>query len=95
MQLYDGIPIITNKMPLPERKGIPHHLLGCVSIEAEPWRVDVFTKKALGVVGAVFSMASRRRPFDLRSSLDRRDPCQGKSSHSRRRDTLLYTIIAL
>lgn len=50
MQLYDGVPIITNKMPVEGRRGIPHHLLGCVGLDVEPWRVDVFLQEALSVV---------------------------------------------
>jgi hypothetical protein len=50
MQLYDGLPILTNKMPVEEREGVPHHLLGCVKLDEEPWTVDVYTWRALQVV---------------------------------------------
>lgn len=47
MQLYHGLPIITNKMLENERKGIPHHLLGCIGLEEETWTVGKFVEKAL------------------------------------------------
>ncbi|KAJ9629696.1 tRNA dimethylallyltransferase, mitochondrial [Taxawa tesnikishii (nom. ined.)] len=37
MQLYAGLPIITNKIPAEERKGIPHHLLGCIGLDEQTW----------------------------------------------------------
>ncbi|KAI9810976.1 MAG: hypothetical protein M1827_005707 [Pycnora praestabilis] len=55
MQIYDGLPIITNKMSTEERRGVPHHLLGVVGLEEEPWRVGTFTKKALGVIKEIRS----------------------------------------
>lgn len=51
MQMYEGLPIITNKISVAERKGVPHHLLGCVKSTEEPWTVGVFVEKALAVVG--------------------------------------------
>lgn len=53
MQLYHGLPIITNKMLENERKGIPHHLLGCIGLEEETWTVGKFVEKALIAVGRV------------------------------------------
>jgi len=50
MQMYDGLPIITNKIPEDERRGIPHHLLGCVRLQEPTWRVDRFVKEALRTV---------------------------------------------
>jgi tRNA dimethylallyltransferase len=50
MQMYEGLEIITNKIPESERKGIPHHLMGCIGLLEQTWTVGVFTKKALGVV---------------------------------------------
>ncbi|KAJ5449610.1 uncharacterized protein N7458_006059 [Penicillium daleae] len=45
MQMYRGLPIITNQIPIAERKGIPHHLLSCVDLEAEAWRISHFKRK--------------------------------------------------
>ncbi|KAJ3708673.1 hypothetical protein LUZ61_012378 [Rhynchospora tenuis] len=35
MQVYSGLDVLTNKVPLPDRKGIPHHLLGTVDASME------------------------------------------------------------
>jgi tRNA dimethylallyltransferase len=50
MQLYHGLPIITNKITIEEMKGIPHHLLGRIGLEEETWTVGKFVKNALEVV---------------------------------------------
>ncbi|KFA47875.1 hypothetical protein S40293_05170 [Stachybotrys chartarum IBT 40293] len=46
MQLYEGLPVITNKMTTAEQRGIPHHLLGHISLEDMPWMVDVYKREA-------------------------------------------------
>lgn len=50
MQLYHGLPIITNKITQDEMKGVPHHLLGCIELEEETWTVGKFVGRALNVV---------------------------------------------
>jgi hypothetical protein len=50
MQLYQGLPIITNKITDEEKKGIPHHLLGRIGLEHETWTVGKFVSNALDVV---------------------------------------------
>ncbi|KZF21283.1 tRNA isopentenyltransferase [Xylona heveae TC161] len=50
MQMYDGLPIITNKATTEERRGVPHHLLGCIGLHETTWSVGDFTKKALSVI---------------------------------------------
>ncbi|EMC97810.1 hypothetical protein BAUCODRAFT_146427 [Baudoinia panamericana UAMH 10762] len=50
MQLYAGLPIITNKITLEEQQGIPHHLLGCIGLHEPTWVVGTFVKQALGVI---------------------------------------------
>lgn len=50
MQLYHGLPIITNKVSKDEMKGIPHHLLGCIGLDEETWTVGKFVGEALRVV---------------------------------------------
>ena len=47
LQMYEGLPITTNKMPVAERKGIPHHLLGCIKLSDEPWTVRQFCHSAM------------------------------------------------
>jgi tRNA dimethylallyltransferase len=53
MQLYEGLPIITNKITKEDMKGVPHHLLSCIGLEEETWTVGKFVNKALGVVSLV------------------------------------------
>lgn len=53
--MYDGLPITTNKLPLAERKGIPHHLLGCIKLEEEPWTVKRFLERATDIITEIRS----------------------------------------
>lgn len=55
MQMYCGLPIITNQIPIKERNGIPHHLLSCVDLEAEAWRIGKFKKEALRLIDDIHS----------------------------------------
>ncbi|KAJ5924944.1 hypothetical protein N7454_007583 [Penicillium verhagenii] len=55
MQMYCGLPIITNQIPIDERCGIPHHLLSCVDLEAEPWRIAHFKREALRLIDDIRS----------------------------------------
>lgn len=50
MQLYRGLPIITNKITQDETKGVPHHLLGCIDLQEETWTVGKFVGEALSIV---------------------------------------------
>ncbi|KAI9369790.1 IPP transferase-domain-containing protein [Aspergillus egyptiacus] len=50
MQMYRGLPIITNQIPPEERNGIPHHLISCVNLEEEPWRVGKFRRECLRLI---------------------------------------------
>jgi len=53
--MYHGLPTITNKIAVQEQKGVPHHLLGCVGLADEAWRVGVFRRKALGIMEGIRS----------------------------------------
>lgn len=55
LQMYEGLPITTNKLPLEERKGIPHHLLDCVKLGQAPWTVKQFVERATGIIAEVRS----------------------------------------
>ncbi|KAG9246129.1 IPP transferase-domain-containing protein [Calycina marina] len=55
MQMYEGLPIITNKATLEEQKGIPHHLLGFISLDEEPWRVGLYKEKASKIIREIRS----------------------------------------
>ncbi|KAK4230395.1 IPP transferase-domain-containing protein [Podospora fimiseda] len=50
MQMYRGLPVITNKISVEEQKGIPHHLLGNVELGEEPWFVTKFKKEATSII---------------------------------------------
>ncbi|KAM0340871.1 hypothetical protein ACHAPU_010287 [Fusarium lateritium] len=50
MQLYHGLPIITNKITTEEQRGIPHHLLGHISLDEQPWDVDNFKREAIRTI---------------------------------------------
>ena len=53
MQMYQGLPIITNKLPEHERSSIPHHLLGTVPITDQPWTVTKFVSESQRTVGEI------------------------------------------
>ncbi|EZG08355.1 tRNA dimethylallyltransferase [Trichophyton rubrum CBS 735.88] len=55
MQMYKGLPITTNQIPIEERHGIPHHLIGCVDLDQDPWRVGVFKKESLKIIDEIRS----------------------------------------
>lgn len=62
--MYDGLPVITNKISVAEQKGVPHHLLGCIGLDEPPWRVDKFVRKA----GEVVSILETVRSFDAKNA---------------------------
>ena len=51
MQLYRGLPIITNKIADNECKGVPHHLLGFLGTH-DVWQVGRFVTEAEKTVGS-------------------------------------------
>ncbi|QPH03849.1 hypothetical protein C2857_000233 [Epichloe festucae Fl1] len=53
MQLYNGLPTITNKMTCTERKGIPHHLLDHIPLQDPPWDVDDYRREATKVIAEI------------------------------------------
>ena len=55
MQMYEGLPIITNKIPENERNSIPHHLLGTVSLASEPWTVPKFVHESQRIIQEIRS----------------------------------------
>ena len=61
IQMYDGLPIASNKMPVEEQKSIPHHLLGCISLKDKPWDVFTFRRNAISVIKNIHSR--RRLPI--------------------------------
>src|SRR5436190_11089962 len=55
MQIYRGLPIITNQIPIRERNNIAHHLIGCTDLEEEPWRIGRFKKESLQTIKEIRS----------------------------------------
>ncbi|TQV95312.1 tRNA delta-isopentenylpyrophosphate transferase family protein [Cordyceps javanica] len=55
MQLYRGLPIITNKITASEQRGIPHHLLDRIPLSDVPWDVTEFKKHALETIREIRS----------------------------------------
>lgn len=55
MQMYDGFPIITNKITEEEKQGVQHHLLGFIALDEEPWVVGKFKTKASKIIREIRS----------------------------------------
>ncbi|KAK3685120.1 IPP transferase-domain-containing protein [Podospora appendiculata] len=55
MQMYRGLPIITNKLTDAEQCGIAHHLLGNIGLEEEPWTVTHFKREATRIIAEIRS----------------------------------------
>lgn len=55
MQMYRGLPIITNQIPVEERNGIPHYLLSCIGLEEEAWRIGIFKRETLRLIDDIHS----------------------------------------
>lgn len=55
MQMYQGMPIITNQIPQDERKDIPHHLIATRTIEENPWRIGKFKRECLRIIEEIRS----------------------------------------
>lgn len=54
MQVYRGLDILTNKVPLSERKGVPHHLLGTIDASTECTSKD-FRDIAIPIIDDILS----------------------------------------
>ncbi|TEA22011.1 tRNA dimethylallyltransferase [Colletotrichum sidae] len=55
MQMYKGLPIITNKVTVEERRGIPHHLLDHIGLDQPPWIIEDFKREAYNVIREIRS----------------------------------------
>lgn len=54
MQVYQGLDVLTNKVPAREQKGIPHHLLGTISPNVEFTAKD-FRDSAIPLIDEIWS----------------------------------------
>jgi len=55
MQMYEGLPVITNKITPEEQRGIPHHLLGNIQLGEDPWTVVEFREAASKIISEIRS----------------------------------------
>uniref|UniRef100_A0A453KLI1 Uncharacterized protein n=1 Tax=Aegilops tauschii subsp. strangulata TaxID=200361 RepID=A0A453KLI1_AEGTS len=55
IQVYAGLPVITNKVTDEECAGVPHHLLGCVPCPDADFTVDDFCREAADAIKRVLS----------------------------------------
>ncbi|TGO68217.1 hypothetical protein BOTNAR_0028g00300 [Botryotinia narcissicola] len=55
VQMYEGLPIITNKVTVEEQNGVPHHLLGFIPLDAETWTVGTFKDRASQIIQEIRS----------------------------------------
>ncbi|PKS07254.1 hypothetical protein jhhlp_005856 [Lomentospora prolificans] len=55
MQMYRGLPVITNKLPIADRQGIPHHLLDHIALSEETWVVEDFKREATTLIREIRS----------------------------------------
>ncbi|KAJ1329898.1 tRNA dimethylallyltransferase [Microdochium nivale] len=55
MQMYKGLPIITNQISEPEQRGIPHHLLATIDHCEPTWTVTYFAREARRVISEIRS----------------------------------------
>ncbi|XP_007015925.2 PREDICTED: tRNA dimethylallyltransferase 2 isoform X1 [Theobroma cacao] len=54
MQVYQGLDVLTNKVPLHEQKGVPHHLLGTGSSNME-FNAKSFRDSAIPIISDILS----------------------------------------
>ncbi|KAI5859458.1 tRNA isopentenyltransferase [Durotheca rogersii] len=50
MQMYKGLPVITNQLPVEERRGVPHHLLATIDPREPTWDADIFAREAARLI---------------------------------------------
>ncbi|RYP62260.1 hypothetical protein DL769_007371 [Monosporascus sp. CRB-8-3] len=55
MQMYRGLPVITNQISVEEQKGVPHHLLAIVDHHEPTWTVLDFATEARKVIQGIRS----------------------------------------
>lgn len=53
--MYEGLPLTTNKIPWEERRGVPHHILGRITVGQEPWTVRQFRDEATRIIDEIRS----------------------------------------
>ncbi|KAL6010873.1 hypothetical protein ACLOJK_001315 [Asimina triloba] len=61
IQLYSGLDITTNKMPMPDRRGVPHHLLG--EFHPEGGEISASDYRSIAADRITQILARRRLPI--------------------------------
>ena len=51
--MYQGLPIVTNKIPLNEMNGVSHHLLDTISLYDKPWTVRQFVDESSRIISDI------------------------------------------
>ncbi|KAI1767476.1 tRNA isopentenyltransferase [Hypoxylon sp. FL1150] len=46
MQMYKGLPVITNQLSIEEQRGTPHHMLATIDPDEPTWTVDDFARES-------------------------------------------------
>ncbi|XP_077241228.1 tRNAisopentenyltransferase 2 isoform X2 [Tasmannia lanceolata] len=54
MQVYEGLDVLTNKVPIKDQKGVPHHLLGSISTDVDFTSKD-FRDLAIPIINDILS----------------------------------------
>ncbi|XP_058220279.1 tRNA dimethylallyltransferase 2 isoform X2 [Rhododendron vialii] len=86
MQVYRGLDVLTNKVPLQDQKGVPHHLLGTISPDVEftakdfrdsaiPLIDDILSRNHIPVIvgGTNYYIQALVSPFLLDESVEEMD----------------------
>ncbi|KAJ4796805.1 Adenylate isopentenyltransferase [Rhynchospora pubera] len=55
IQLYSGLDITTNKVPVPDRLGVPHHLLGSIPASSGELSPDNYRRLATATISSISS----------------------------------------
>ncbi|PHH52219.1 tRNA dimethylallyltransferase, mitochondrial [Ceratocystis fimbriata CBS 114723] len=55
MQMYSGLPVVTNQITEAERRGVPHYLLAHISLDQETWAVGDWKREAQALIGDIRS----------------------------------------
>ncbi|KAK7954179.1 tRNA dimethylallyltransferase [Apiospora saccharicola] len=53
MQMYRGLPVITNQISAEEQRGVPHHLLATIRHDQPTWTVGVFAREAAKLISEI------------------------------------------
>ncbi|KAI0883270.1 tRNA isopentenyltransferase [Annulohypoxylon maeteangense] len=55
MQMYKGLPVITNQLPPKDQRGVPHHLLAAIDPTEPTYTVDIFAREATRLIREIRS----------------------------------------